>query len=114
MPRVGIATVPLDYGKCPLWLFERMKRLSRGIITAIVEEFGPEEFLRRISDPIWFQSLGCVLAFDWNSSGLTTTVMGAIKEGVRGLEDDLGFFVCGGKGKTSRKTPDQIQNWGEF
>jgi len=114
MPRVGIATVPLDYGKCPLWLFERMKRLSRGIITAIVEEFGPEEFLKRISNPVWFQSLGCVLAFDWNSSGLTTTVMGAIKEGIRGLENDLGLFICGGKGKTSRKTPDQIQNWGEF
>jgi len=91
-----------------------MKRLSRGIITAIIEEFGPEEFLKRISNPIWFQSLGCVLAFDWNSSGLTTTVMGALKEGVRGLENNLGLFICGGKGKTSRKTPDQIQNWGEF
>jgi len=112
--RTGIATVSLDYGKCPYWLFERMKRLSRGIISAIVEEFGPDEVLKRLSDPIWFQSFGCVLAFDWNSSGLTTTVMGALKEGLRGLESALGLFVCGGKGKTSRKTPQQIQNWGEF
>jgi len=112
--RTGIATFPLDYGRCPYWLFERMKRLSRGIVLAIVEEFGPDEVLRRLSDPIWFQSFGCVLSFDWNSSGLTTTVMGALKEGLRGLESDLGFFICGGKGKTSRKTPQQIQDWGEF
>lgn len=114
MPKSGIATIPLDYGRCPPWLFRRMKRLARGITLAIREEFGPEEFLRRLSDPIWFQSFGCVLSFDWNSSGLTTTVMGALKAGLRGLENELGIFVCGGKGKTSRKTPEQIQNWGEF
>jgi len=112
--RAGIATIPLDYGRCPAWLFERMKRLSRAIVLAITEEFGAEEFLRRLSDPIWFQSLGCVIGFDYNSSGLTTTTLGALKEGLRGLENDLGIFVCGGKGKTSRKTPEQIQNWGEF
>lgn len=112
--RTGIATVPLDYGKCPRWLFERMKRLSRGIVLAIVEEFGPEELLRRLSDPIWFQSLACVLGFDWNSSGATTTTLGALKAGISGLEKDLGIFICGGKGKTSRKTPEQIQNWGEI
>lgn len=112
--RTGIATVPLDYGKCPPWLFERMKGLSRGIILAIVEEFGVEEILRRLSNPVWFQSLGCVIGFDWNSSGLTTTTLGALKEGLRGLENELGIFICGGKGKTSRKTPEQIQNWGEF
>jgi len=112
--RTGIATVPLDYGRCPYWLFERMKRLSRGIVLAIIEEFGAEEILRRLSDPIWFQSLGCVIGFDWNSSGLTTTTLGALKEGLRGLESDSGIFICGGKGKTSRKTPVQIQNWGEF
>jgi len=110
--RTGIATIPLDTGKCPRWLFERMKRLSRAITLAIVEEFGPEEFLKRLSDPIWFQSLGCVIAFDWNSSGLTTTLMGALKEGIRGLEDELGIYVCGGKGKTSRKTPDEIKMFG--
>jgi len=111
--RAGIATIPLDYGRCPAWLFERMKRLSRAIVLAITEEFGAEEFLRRLSDPIWFQSLGCVIGFDYNSSGLTTTTLGALKEGLRGLENDLGIFVCGGKGKTSRKTPEQIQKWGE-
>ena len=112
--RTGVATVPLDYGKCPKWLFERMKRLSRGIVLAIREEFGPEEILKRLSDPIWFQSLGCVIGFDWNSSGLTTITLGALKEGIRGLERELGIFICGGKGKTSRKTPEQIQRWAEF
>ena len=112
--RTGIAIVPLDYGKCPYWLFERMKRLSRGIVLAIVEEFGPEELLKRLSDPVWFQSLGCVIGFDWNSSGLTTTTLGALKAGVFGLEKELGIFVCGGKGKTSKKTPEQIKNWGEI
>jgi hypothetical protein len=110
--RSGIATIPLDYGKCPRWLFERMKRLARAITLAIVQEFGPEEFLKRISDPIWFQSLGCVIGFDWNSSGLTTTTLGALKEGIRGLEDELGIYICGGKGKTSRKTPDEIRMFG--
>jgi hypothetical protein len=110
--RTGIATVPLDIGRCPRWLFERMKRLARAITFAIVQEFGPEEFLKRISDPIWFQSLGCVIGFDWNSSGLTTTTLGALKEGIFGLEDELGIYVCGGKGKTSRKTPDEIRMFG--
>lgn len=112
--RTGIATVPLDYGKCPKWLFERMKRLSRAVTLAIVEEFGPDEFLKRLSDPVWFQSFGCVSGFDWNSSGLTVTTLGALKEALRGIESRVGIFVCGGKGKTSRKTPEQIQRWGEF
>jgi hypothetical protein len=110
--RTGITTVPLDYGKCPRWLFEKMKRLSRAIVLTIREEFGPEEILKRLADPIWFQSLGCVIGFDWNSSGLTTTTLGALKEAVRGLEDELGIYICGGKGKTSRKTPDEIRMFG--
>jgi hypothetical protein len=110
--RTGIATVPLDYGKCPRWLFEKMKRLSRAIVLTIREEFGPEEILKRLSDPVWFQSLGCVIGFDYNSSGLTTTTLGALKEALRGLEDELGIYVCGGKGKTSRKTPDEIRMFG--
>jgi len=110
--RTGIATVPLDTGKCPRWLFERMKRLARAITLAIVQEFGQDEFLKRISDPVWFQSLGCVIGFDWNSSGLTTTTLGALKEGIFGLEDELGIYICGGKGKTSRKTPDEIRMFG--
>lgn len=110
--RTGVATVPLDYGKCPRWLFERMTRLGRGISIAIIEEFGPEELLKRLSDPVWFQSLGCVMGFDWNSSGLTVTTMGALKEAVRGMETDLGFYVCGGK-KVSHKTPEETQAWGQ-
>ena len=105
--------MPLDWGRCPRWLFERMTRLGRGICVAIVEEFGPEELLKRLSDPVWFQSLGCVMGFDWNSSGLTVTTMGALKEAVRGMETDLGFYVCGGK-RVSRKTPEETQKWGQY
>ena len=107
----GIATFGLDYGKCPLWLFERMVKLGRQMIRAIVAEEGPEEFIKRIADPVWFQSLGTVLAFDWNASGLTTILTAALKEAIKGEERDLGIFICGGKGKTSRKTPDEIFNW---
>ena len=109
--RTGIATVPLDYGRCPRWLFERMKRLGRGIAVAVVEEFGPEEFLKRLSDPVWFQSLGCVMGFDWNSSGLTVTTLGALKAGLFEIQDRLGVYVCGGK-KESRKTPEEITAYG--
>jgi len=108
----GIATFTLDYGKCPKWLFERMTRLGREIIEIIVEEYGPDEFIKRISDPVWFQSLGTVLAFDWNASGLTTILTAALKQAVRGNERNLGIFICGGKGKTSRKTPEEIERWG--
>jgi len=108
----GIATFGLDYGKCPKWLFDRMVLLSKRMIYAIIEEEGPDEFIKRISDPVWFQSLGTVLAFDWNASGLTTILTAALKEAIRGSEKDLGIFICGGKGKTSLKTPDEIFNWG--
>ncbi len=107
--RTGQVNLPLHYGKAPHWLFTRMKGLSREIISMIVSEYGPEEILYRISDPLWFQAFGCVLGFDWHSSGVTTTVCGAIKESVKGLEKDLGFFVAGGKGATSRKTPSEIE-----
>jgi hypothetical protein len=109
----GIATFTLDYGKCPAWLFERMKKLGREMAQVIVTEYGPEEFIKRLADPVWFQSLGTVLAFDWNASGLTTILTAALKEALRGEEEKLGIFICGGKGKTSRKTPEQIKNWGE-
>jgi len=109
----GIATFTLDYGKCPKWLFDRMVLLSKRMIYAIVAEEGPDEFVKRISDPVWFQSLGTVLAFDWNASGLTTILTAALKEAIRGSERDLGIFICGGKGKTSLKTPEQILGWSE-
>jgi len=109
----GIATFTLDYGRCPSWLFERMVKLARIITIAIIDFYGADEFLKRISDPVWFQAFGSLLAFDWNASGLTTTLMAALKEAFFGLEQDLGIFICGGKGKISRKTPDQILSWGE-
>ncbi len=104
----------LDTGKCPKWLFERMVKLGREMMQVLIAEFGPDEFIRRISDPVWFQSLGTVLAFDWNASGLTTILTAALKEAIRGMERDFGIFICGGKGKTSLKTPDQIANWGAW
>ncbi len=112
--RTGIANLPLHSGKAPRWLFERMTLLARGIITAIVKDFGPSEVLRRLSDPYWFQALGCVLGFDWHSSGITTTLCGAIKEGIKGLERELGLFVAGGKGGRSLKTPDEIRSRERF
>src|SRR2546423_12593582 len=108
MPRTGYAHLPLHGGKAPRWLFERMVRLSREIVLFLASEFGREEVLRRLADPYWFQAFGCVLGFDWHSSGVTTTVCGALKEGLRGTERELGIYVAGGKGAASRKTPAEI------
>src|SRR2546421_11823136 len=108
MARTGYAHLPLHGGKAPRWLFERMVLLSREIIVFVVSDFGREEVLRRLTDPYWFQAFGCVLGFDWHSSGVTTTVCGALKEGLRGTERELGIYVAGGKGATSRKTPAEI------
>ncbi len=107
--KTGVAHLPLHSGKAPSWLFQRMKSLSREITLFVIDVYGTEEMLRRLSDPFWFQAFGCVLGFDWHSSGVTTTVCGALKEGIRGLEKELGFYACGGKGKTSRKTPEEIE-----
>jgi len=112
--RTGIANLPLHYGKVPPWLFDRMVRLSREITIAIISDFGAEEMLRRLSNPYWFQALGCILGYDWHSSGVTTTLCGALKEGIKGLERDLGLFVAGGKGKTSRRTPSELEGWGDL
>lgn len=108
----GIATFTLDTGVCPPWLFERMVKLGRSMTEVLIDEYGPDEFVKRIADPVWFQSLGTVLAFDWNASGLTTILTAALKEAIRGQEKDLGIFIAGGKGATSRKAPDQITDWG--
>jgi len=91
-----------------------MSQLAREITVATATEFGVEEMLRRLSDPYWFQAFGCVLGYDWHSSGVTTTVCGALKEGIRGLERELGLFVAGGKGRTSRQTPAEIENTGHL
>lgn len=106
--RTGTARLPLHRGRAPAWLFGRMRRLGAAVVTAIVEDRGPEEVLRRVADPFWFQALGCLLGFDWHSSGLTTVVCGALKEGLRGREGDLGIVVAGGKGAASRRTPAEI------
>src|SRR3954471_12421929 len=109
MPRhTGHASLPLHGGKAPAWLFGRMVRLSREIVIYLASEFGAGEVLSRLSDPFWFQAFGCVLGFDWHSSGVTTTVCGAVKEGLKDIDRELGFFAAGGKGGASRKTPSQI------
>src|SRR5690349_23183618 len=105
----GFASLPLHGGRAPAWLFGRMVRLSREIVIYLASEYGTREVLRRLSDPFWFQAFGCVLGFDWHSSGVTTTVCGALKEAAKKFGGDLDLFVCGGKGKTSRKTPDDIR-----
>ena len=112
--RTGIANLPLHYGRVPPWLFGRMSQLARQIAAVTVTEFGAAEMLRRLSDPFWFQAFGCALGYDWHSSGVTTTVCGALKEGLRGLERELGLFAAGGKGRTSRKTPAEIDNTGHL
>ena len=111
--RTGTAHLPLHGGKAPRWLFSRMTFLAREISLVVCHELGNEEYLRRLSDPFWFQAFGCILGFDWHSSGLTTTVCGALKEGLRDAGKDLGIFVCGGKGGTSRKTPSEIRQLAE-
>ncbi len=111
--KTGIATAPLHHGKAPAWLFKRMSSLAGTIVSTIVVEFGTRELLRKLSDPFWFQAFGCTLGFDWHSSGLTTTLTGAVKEGLKGLERELGFFVAGGKGRASRKTIEEIKRYGD-
>src|SRR5579884_1976795 len=112
MTRVGLATLPLHSGAAPRWLFERMVRLSRALVAALVEDLGPEGVLRRLADPFWFQALGCLLGFDWHSSGVTTTVCAALKAGLRGLEREFGLVVAGGKGAASRRTPEELREAG--
>src|SRR5688572_4156291 len=108
MGRMGYADLPLHYGKVPQWLAERMSLLGGAIVEAIVIEYGKEEVLRRLSDPLWFQSLGCVLGMDWHSSGITTSVMGALKKAVNPKAHELGIYICGGRGKHSRQTPNEL------
>jgi hypothetical protein len=108
MRRTGTADLPLHGGRAPAWLFSRMTRLARALVLAMREDAPPSALLGRLSDPYWFQAFGCLLGFDWHSSGVTTTVCGALKMGLRGLEADVGLFVAGGKGATSRKTPAEI------
>ena len=113
MKRSGYADLPLHYGRVPPWLYQRMGQLGRAITEAIVESYGKGEVLRRLSDPLWFQALGCVLGMDWHSSGITTSVMGALKRALNPIARDLGIYICGGKGKHSRATPTELLEYSE-
>ena len=106
--RTGSADLPLHGGKAPPWLFERMRRLAPEVIEALVLEHGHASVLERLADPWWFQAFGCVLGFDWHSSGVTTTVCGALKVGLAERGPELGVCVAGGKGRASRRTPDEL------
>ena len=110
MYRTGVANLPLHGGKAPSWLTVRMKKLAKEIANIMIEEQGTELFIQRLSDPYWFQAFGCVLAYDWHSSGVTTVVTGILKGAINPAEH--GIAVCGGKGKTSKKTPADIETAG--
>ena len=109
----AVTTLPLHHGHAPRWLFDKMTRLSAAIASLIILEFGPREFLRRLADPLWFQAFGCVCGFDWHSSGLTTTLCGALKEGLAACADEMPLAVCGGKARTARNTPQELIRCGE-
>lgn len=108
MKASGTADLPLHYGYVPSWLSERMTRLGLAITEAIIAEYGSAEVLRRLSDPFWFQSLGAVMGMDWHSSGITTSVMGALKAAINPHSKELGIYICGGKGKRSKQTPAEL------
>ncbi len=109
MKRTGYASLPLHGGQVPKWLAERMSKLGTLIVETLVRDFGKREVLLRLSDPLWFQSLGAVLGMDWHSSGITTSVMIALKRGINPRARELGLCVCGGRGKYSRRTPDELR-----
>src|SRR5690242_14463029 len=109
MKRSGIADLPLHGGRVPPWLAERMTKLGTAMTETIVYHYGTSAFLSRLSDPFWFQALGCVMGMDWHSSGITTSVMGALKRGLSPRACELGIYICGGRGKHSRKTPEELR-----
>jgi hypothetical protein len=113
MHRSGTADLPLHGGRVPPWLAERMTALGTAISEAVLYDYGASELLSRLSDPFWFQALGCVMGMDWHSSGITTSVLGALKRGLNPRAHELGIYVCGGRGRHSRKTPDELRNVAE-
>ncbi|MFC7526006.1 DUF763 domain-containing protein [Parapedobacter sp. GCM10030251] len=113
MKKSGTATLPLHYGHVPAWLADRMARLGLAITECILQDFGKQEYLKRLADPFWFQSLGCVLGMDWHSSGITTSVLGALKKSINPLSKELGIYICGGKGKHSKSTPQELSNYSD-
>jgi uncharacterized protein len=109
MKRSGIADLPLHGGRVPQWLAERMTKLGTAITEAIVHDYGVSAFLSRLSDPFWFQAFGSVMGMDWHSSGITTSVMGALKRGLALRADELGIYICGGRGRFARHTPHELR-----
>jgi hypothetical protein len=109
MKRSGFADLPLHGGRVPVWLAQRMERLGTAIVEGILLHYGASEFLSRLSDPFWFQALGCVMGMDWHSSGITTSVLGALKRGINPRSRELGLYFCGGRGKQARQTPDELR-----
>jgi hypothetical protein len=109
MKRSGFADLPLHGGRVPTWLADRMTRLGTAISECILYHYGASELLSRLSDPLWFQALGCVMGMDWHSSGITTSVVGALKRGLNPRAHELGIYVCGGRGRHSRNTPDELR-----
>lgn len=108
MKRSGTADLPLHGGRVPTWLAERMTTLGTAVCESVLYHYGTSELLTRLSDPFWFQALGCVMGMDWHSSGITTSVLGALKRGLNSRAHELGIYVCGGRGKHSRKTPAEL------
>src|SRR5436853_6170548 len=111
--RSGSADLSLHSGHVPKWLADRMTRLGAVISEAIIHHYGRDELLRRLANPFWFQSFGAVMGMDWHSSGITTSVIGALKRGLHPLQKELGLYVCGGRGKHSRQTPQELVSIGE-
>ncbi len=113
MKRSGVADLPLHGGRVPPWLAERMTKLGAAITETVIHDYGTSLFLSRLSDPFWFQALGCVMGMDWHSSGITTSVMGALKRGLAPRADELGIYICGGRGRHSRNTPYELRQVAE-
>ena len=113
MKRSGIADLPLHGGRVPVWLAERMTKLGTAITETIIHDYGRSAFLSRLSDPFWFQAFGAVMGMDWHSSGITTSVMGALKRGFAPKANELGLYVCGGRGRSSRNTPNELRSIAE-
>jgi uncharacterized protein len=109
MRRSGTADLPLHGGRVPAWLAERMTRLGTALAEAVLFHYGAPELLSRLSDPFWFQALGCVMGMDWHSSGITTSVLGALQRGLNPRAGELGIYICGGRGRHSRRTPDELR-----
>src|ERR1700682_1592992 len=113
LKRSGVADLPLHGGRVPDWLAQRMTALGTAIAESILCQYGTAELLSRLSDPFWFQALGCVMGMDWHSSGITTSVLGALKRGLNPPAHELGICLCGGRGRHSRNTPDELRKVAE-